>query len=347
MPWELIADRPGYAALREYDPEPMTPQDVRVQSLFSSTKHGTEMRIFRADSADTSDTWDADLRLHMPGRSAVEQQFPMHLGERFVGTVAAVGSAVEGLDVGDRVYGGGQIRDVHTADASHFWPVAGDVPAENLVYDEAAMYALGAVRDGHVRVGDRVAVFGLGAIGLMAIQLARCAGASWIVASDPIERRRRAAAPHVDAVLDPTQEDAGIAIKRMTGKLGVDVALETSGSYRALNDALRSTRYLGTTVSSAYYTGEARGLILSGEWHRNQLTIVTSRAAGPPAPRDFSWDGRLLEEARRLLHDQTLDCRDLIDPIVPMSQAAETYMDCNENPHHAIKLGIDHTMTSA
>ena len=72
--------------------------------------------------------------------------------------------------------------------------------------------------------------------------------------------------------------------------------------------------------------------------------MVTSRAAGPPAPRDFSWDQRILDEARRLLHEQSLDCRGLIDPIVPVSKAAETYMDCNENAHHSIKLGIDHAL---
>lgn len=343
MPLELIADRPGHAMLREYELEPLEPGEIRIQSVFSSTKHGTEMRMFRADSADASDQWDSELRLHVRGKSAVRAQFPMTLGERFVGRVTEVGDKVEGFKTGDRVFGGGGIKEIHTAETTRFFVVPDHIPAENLVYDEATMYSLGAVRDAPVRVGDRVAVFGLGAIGLMAAQVARLAGASWLVASDPIERRRKVAERFVDHVFDPTRDDVGLEIKKMTDKLGVDVAMETSSSYRALYDALRSTRYEGTVVSSAYYTGEARGLILSGEWHRNQLTVISSRAASPLGPRDFSWDDRLMPEARRLLHEQKLDCRGLVDPIVPMSRAAEVYMACNENPQNSIKLGIDHT----
>ncbi len=343
MPLELISNRPGHAELQQYELEPLKSTEIRVQSVFSSTKHGTEMRTFRADSADASDQWDPELRLHVPGKSGVEKQFPMRLGELLVGKVTEVGDKVQGFKVGDRVVASGQIKEIHTADPEHFTVVPDDIPAENLVYEEAAMYGLGAVRDGRICVGDRVAVFGLGAIGLMAVQIARLAGARLVVASDPIERRRKAASKYVDHVFDPTQANVGIEIKQMTDKLGVDVSLETSSSYLALHDALRSTRYQGIVVSSAYYTGEAKGLTLSGEWHRNNLTLISSRAAAPP-PREFSWDKRLMPEARRLLYEQAIDCRGLVDPIVPMSKVAETYMDCNDNPKNSIKLGIDHTL---
>ena len=52
-----------------------------------------------------------------------------------------------------------------------------------------------------------------------------------------------------------------------------DVCLETSGYYPAMNDALRAVRFQGTVVSTAFYTGEAQGLLLSGEWHRNLITV--------------------------------------------------------------------------
>ena len=103
--------------------------------------------------------------------------------------------------------------------------------------------ALGGVRDGKVRLGDRVAVFGLGAIGLMAVQLSRLAGASWVAASDPIAARREAARETgADLVIDPTTEDAGLAIRRATGNAGVDVAIETSGAAQGLHHALRGRR---------------------------------------------------------------------------------------------------------
>ena len=50
MPLELIADRPGHAILSEYDEPELAPGEVRVNSLFSSVKHGTKLRGFRADT---------------------------------------------------------------------------------------------------------------------------------------------------------------------------------------------------------------------------------------------------------------------------------------------------------
>ena len=51
---------------------------------------------------------------------------------------------------------------------------------------------MGAVRDGLVRVGDAIAVFGLGAIGLFIVQLAKIQGAKLVFAADLIELRREA-----------------------------------------------------------------------------------------------------------------------------------------------------------
>ena len=254
------------------------------------------------------------------------------------------------MHVGDRVYAHGSVADTHVISVEHFSlrTVPPAVSNQNLVYDEAAMYALGGIRDGQVRLGERVAVFGLGAIGQMAVQMAKLSGARWVAASDPIERRRAAAAAHgADAVFDPTEVDVGVAIKKMTGNLGVDVSIETSSSHAALYDALRSTRFQGRVASTAYYTGPAQGLLLSGEWHRNQLTIISSRAAAPPQPREYSWDERIKPEVVALLEEGRLQAQDLVDPIVPMARAAEAYLELNEHPERSIKLGIDHTLSSA
>ena len=113
--------------------------------------------------------------------------------------------------------------------------------------------------------------------------------------------KARAAAAGADLVIDPTQEDAGLLIKQRTGSMGVDVSLETSGSYAALNDALRSTKYRGTVLSSAFYTSSVQGLALAGEWHRNRIHLISSRANSEPQP-EHGWDfERIVSEALALL----------------------------------------------
>ena len=343
MPYQLIADTPGHAALRSYEEPPLKRDEVRVRSLFSSVKHGTGLRAFRGASADTADRWDKDLMLHRRGERA-ESTAPMLLGEMYVGTASEVGEQVTKVKVGDRVFGAGSVQESHTISEGRINVAPQGVPWQSLVYWEAALYAMGGVRDGQVRLGDRVAVFGLGAIGQMVVQAAQLSGAGWVAAIDPIERRRNAATRHwADLVLDPTQIDVGVEIKEGTDSLGVDVSLETSGSYAALYQALRSTRYQGTVASTAYYAGPGTEFVMSGEWHRNQLRLVSSRAGTPP-PREHSWDyARFRSEALALLVGGRLQADDLIDPIVPFSRAAEAHQEINEHPERSIKLGIDHT----
>ena len=69
---------------------------------------------------------------------------------------------------------------------------------------DPAQFALGGIRDCQVRLGDRVAVFGLGAIGAIAAQMAKAAGAAYVAVVDPIQKRRDAAvAVGADAAFDP------------------------------------------------------------------------------------------------------------------------------------------------
>lgn len=345
MPLELIADQPDHAAICAYDEPPLQPDQVRIATDFSAVKHGTEMRIFRATSADSTDRWDPDMRLHRRGEAA-QDQFPRALGEMFVGRVSEIGSAVTRFKTGDRVFGEAAVRQTHTVDEQSVRAAPDDVSAQAIVYMEAATFALAGVRDGHVRVGDRVAVFGLGALGQMSVQVALLAGARWVAAIDPIACRREAARRHgAHAVYDPAACDVGLEVKTQTGKLGVDVSIETSGAHAALNDALRATRYQGTVVSTAYYVGPASDLILSGEWHRNNLQIVSSRAVFPP-PREFSWDDRLQPEALQLLFDGILKTDGLVDPIVPFDGVADAYNRINKNPTSSIKLGVSHAPQS-
>ena len=90
------------------------------------------------------------------------------------------------------------------------------VPWQAAVCLDPTDFALGAVRDGHVRIGDAVAVFGLGGIGLMAMQLAKLAGAYPVIGVDPLELRRNVALEcGADIVIDSATVDAGLEIKRL------------------------------------------------------------------------------------------------------------------------------------
>ena len=349
MPRELIAVAPRTPVLCEYEESPLNPGEVRLRSIFSAPKHGSELRGYRAETKDHTSPFEWERRMHVApnldeiaGVEGGSSKFPQRLGNMTIGKVIEVGENVTRFQVGDCVFGHLPIRETHAVAEERLEGVPDKMTSEAIVYSDPAGVALSPVRDGKIGLGDRVAVFGLGAIGQMAVQIARLQGARWIAATDPIPIRRELAKRHgADVVLDPIAEDVGLVIKDLTDKIGVDVSLETSGVYGALNDALRATGYMGTIVSSAYYTGDARALSLEGEWHRNRLTMISTRDVSQPLPGHPLWDTqRLHTEAFALLQEGRLSVEGLVHPIVPFSESAEAYRNIDEAPEKSIKMGV-------
>jgi S-(hydroxymethyl)glutathione dehydrogenase/alcohol dehydrogenase len=114
----------------------------------------------------------------------------------------------------------------------------------------AIMTGFGAVVNAaHVAAGSTVAIFGTGGVGLAAVQAARLAGATAIVAVDPLPSRRELAlelgATHA---LDPDREDAAAALRELTAGRGADYALETAGREGLAAAAYETIRPGGTLV---------------------------------------------------------------------------------------------------
>ncbi|NKB66565.1 MAG: zinc-binding dehydrogenase [Candidatus Latescibacteria bacterium] len=339
MPRELIATAPEQAAFNEYERPPLEADQVRVQSEFGAAKHGTELSLFKG-YAGPRGAFDGEYRLF--DRVSQGVKYPASLGNMCVGQVIETGAEVTRLQVGDRVFNHGPFRQ------EHVWPqtvriLPDGIPWQAAVCLDPADFALGAVRDGHVRLGDAVVVFGLGAIGLLAAQLARLAGAYPVIAVDPLERRRQAALDcGADLALDPSQVDAGLEIKKATGKRGADICIEYSGHHLALQDALRGVAYNGTVVAGAYPGAYPAGLDLGAEAHMNRPTLVFSRACSEPNPDHPNWnETRLFEVVWRLLSQGDLDCEPIIQPIVPFDDLLEEYPKIATAPGDNIKLGVD------
>ncbi|HVM28806.1 MAG TPA: zinc-binding dehydrogenase [Mycobacteriales bacterium] len=82
-----------------------------------------------------------------------------------------------------------------------------------------------------VRPGEAVGMWGIGGLGVHAVQIARMVGASPVIAVDPLESaRERALSAGADAVLDPTTEDVPARIRELTDGLMLDAAFDLVGS---------------------------------------------------------------------------------------------------------------------
>lgn len=114
----------------------------------------------------------------------------------------------------------------------------------------ALQTGVGAVLNtAQVEPGATVVVMGLGGVGMATLQGARIAGATTIIASDPVAERREAAksfgATHV---VDPINEDLHAICQELTGGIGVDYAFESAGKAMLIEQGINLTRWGGTTI---------------------------------------------------------------------------------------------------
>jgi alcohol dehydrogenase len=116
---------------------------------------------------------------------------------------------------------------------------------------------LSGAESGHIKVGDSVAVFAQGPIGLCATLGARLKGASLIIGIDSVNRRLEMARQFgANVTLNIQDGDPVPEIKRLTEGRGVDVAIEALGRQETFENALRAIRPGGTLSSLGVYSGK-------------------------------------------------------------------------------------------
>ena len=108
---------------------------------------------------------------------------------------------------------------------------------------------------GNIRIGDTVAVFAQGPIGLCATAGAKLSGASLVIGVDRLpERLRMSSQLGADVVIDSSQHDPVEEIMRITQGRGVDVSIEALGQQATFEAALRVLRPGGTLSSLGVYS---------------------------------------------------------------------------------------------
>lgn len=206
-------------------------------------------------------------------QSEWKYDLPMVMGHEFAGEVEAVGEAVQSVAVGDRVAaapllpcnscvyckaGKYQLCEHYQMIGSHRYGGFEEyclVPEPNIIqignkisYEEAAMIEPLAVAAHGVmgldpQMGDQVAVFGLGTIGILSVQWLRLAGVKKIIGIDIDPCKLKEAKKYgVTDTINSLEEPLEKRIFELTGGLGVDIALECAGSKVTEEQCLLITR---------------------------------------------------------------------------------------------------------
>jgi len=213
--------------------------------------------------------------LHLVDGSIALYAPPRVLGHEVGGTVRATGAAVRHVRPGDAValdtsvpcgtcyacregapffcperlsvFAG--FSELVVAPATVVYPLPAGVDPALGALAEPLSCALHAVDRAALRAGDTVAILGAGAIGLLVLAVARLAGATRAIVSDP-EAARRDVAVILGAtrVVDPSRESLDAVVAELTAGRGVDTVFEAAGVQATVDQALRLPRRGGTVV---------------------------------------------------------------------------------------------------
>jgi 2-desacetyl-2-hydroxyethyl bacteriochlorophyllide A dehydrogenase len=318
---------PGRVELVETESAPLTPGAVRIATWYSGISAGTELTAYRGTNPYLTSTWDATRRLFVPGEPSFA--YPVQgWGYSEVGQVVEVADDVTALRPGDVVHGiwGHRSDAVLPASALHGRVLPGDADPILGTFARVASIALNAVLAADVRLGERVAIFGQGVIGLLATRLASLSGGR-VYAVDTVPGRLSMAAAFgavqtIDALLPG---GAGAHIREVTGG-GADSAIELSGSDRALHEAVRCVVEEGLVAASGFYQGGASNLRLGEEFHHNRVRIVASQISGVPVALGGRWDQpRLVRTVMELILAGAVDASALVTDVVQATDVATVF----------------------
>jgi alcohol dehydrogenase len=290
------------------------------------------------------------------------------IGHEPVGVIHELGDGVTGYEIGDRVVVGaitpcGQCNFCLSGDWSQCGGAIGGWKFGNTIDGAQAEYlrvpfaqanlakipdeltdeqvvlltdiastGISAAESADLQIGDSVAVFAQGPIGLCATAGAKLKGASLIITvdSDPV-RMQMSKRMGADVVLDFSKHDTVEQIKRLTDGKGVDVAIEALGTQSTFENALRVLRPGGTLSSLGVYSGKLSVPLEPFAAGLGDHKIITTLCPGGKERMR-----RLME----LVRHGRLDLTQLLTHTFPLERIAAAYQVFAARQGGVIKVAI-------
>src|SRR5688572_12377685 len=343
----LVFTQPKTIGFESYDDLPLKPHEVRLHTLYSGISAGTELTAYRGSNPYLHKQWDSTRKLFIPTEQPALTYPVSGWGYEEVGEVIELGSEVPSVSVGDVIFGTWGHRTHHIIEEEY---ARDRVQAKSLdaifgVFSQIGAIAINGVHDARIRIGETVAVFGMGTLGQIAGQLVKKSGAR-VIGIDRFEKRLEIAAQSgaADVVLSAEDGEVAERIRAITDNRGADVAIEVTGSTIALNQAVRSVAYSAKVVALGFFQGEASGMYLGEEFHHNRVNIVGSQIFGTDPELTYRWNRlRLVQTFMRLQADGVVNLKPIISHVLSFETAAEAFRILDQEPENALQVVLDFT----
>jgi NADPH:quinone reductase-like Zn-dependent oxidoreductase len=264
----------------------LLPNQIRIQSEYSLISSGTELKIFQGNFDH-----DAILDTTLQDFQKERMTYPLSYGYSLVGRVIECGSDVVDASyiLGRRVFTFSPHASQVLTDRVNVHIVPEDVDAIDAIFMPSVETALSLVQEARPMIGENVAVYGQGMIGLLITALLR---------NDEVVRSsfgRFGTISTFDTMPDRLAVSASMgasqALLPSEAKLAgpFDVVIEVSGNCNALQMAIDSTRDGGRIIVGSWYGRDDVKLKLGVDFHRSHKAIKASQVSEIPAELSKTW----------------------------------------------------------
>ncbi|MBN2500392.1 MAG: zinc-binding alcohol dehydrogenase [Anaerolineales bacterium] len=251
---------------------------VLVRSINSAISPGTEMLVYRGQAPQEM---AADESIAALGGNL---KYPLKYGYAIVGEVVELGAEVDPDWLGRQVFAFNPHENYFVAQPEQLLAIPEGISVEDAVFLPNMETAVNFAMDGQPLIGEKVAVFGQGIVGLLTAALLARYPLESLITFDLIPHRRELSlANGAQESFDPREEyvleAAKTRLSSPSGHVGADLVYELSGAPAALDQAITVTGFNGRVVVGSWYGQKRANLDLGGYFHRSRIKLISSQVS--------------------------------------------------------------------
>ncbi|KAG7353901.1 alcohol dehydrogenase [Nitzschia inconspicua] len=322
-------------AVKRHLPQ-LGPRQIIIQSSCSLISSGTELKIFRGDFET-----DMALDVNIKDMDGDRMSYPLSYGYSLVGEVVECGSDVDPCLLGKLVFTFSPHATYVVTDVDAIQIVPKGIHPLDAIFMPSVETSLSLVHDAHVRLGENVAIYGQGLIGLLVTALlGRQANVLQL-------RENFGTVTTFDRIPDRLAASAAMGASEALfpgGSKGpFDVSIEVSGNGNALQAAIDCTRDGGRIIIGSWYGNSLVQLKLGIDFHRSHKSIQTSQVSEIPASLSGLWTKQRRFDLTWELVRELRPSR-LLTKTLPLDKAQAAYEALDGGTE--IAVAFDYTLSS-
>jgi len=334
QPQSLFFTAPYEIEIRETALRAPGPAEFLVETQFSAISSGTELMIYRGQ-APTELTADESITA-LSGSLA----FPLQYGYAVVGKIIKVGELLNHDWLGRTIFSFQPHQTHFAATPEQVIPLPEGISPEAAVFLPNMETAINFVMDGRPLIGERVAVFGQGIVGLLTTALLARFPLGDLFTLDRYPNRRSASQDAGAAQsFDPSETNT---LANVRNEHGIDLAYELSGSPAALDQAIAVTGFAGRVVIGSWYGQKRASLDLGGHFHRSRIQLISSQVSSLNPVLMGRWNkNRRFDLAWKMI--RVVQPERWITHCLPFQEASRGYTLLDQKPEEVIQVLLDYT----